>query len=133
MNYAAVGAVNDTKLAEAILYTYREHATWCWPRLLRFPEARGRRWPDAGAVGRSRPGRSRRRGAGRRTGRRHRHCAGNRPDVTGTYPLKLNVAGVRAHRHTDDQSVFVDVRTAWKGGIGHGHMISRRLKPPRPC
>lgn len=44
-------------------------------------------------------------------------------DVTGTYPLKLNVVGVLAPTGTpDDQAVFVDVRTAWIiGGIGHGH------------
>jgi len=44
-------------------------------------------------------------------------------DVTGTYPLKLDVVGVLAPTGTpDDQAVFVDVRTAWIiGGIGHGH------------
>jgi len=44
-------------------------------------------------------------------------------DVSGTYPLKLNVVGVLAATGTpDDEAVFVDVRTAWViGGIGHGH------------
>ncbi|MGI9330498.1 MAG: ABC transporter permease [Gammaproteobacteria bacterium] len=44
-------------------------------------------------------------------------------DVTGTYPLKLRVAGVLAAAGTpDDEAVFVDLRTAWIiGGLGHGH------------
>jgi len=44
-------------------------------------------------------------------------------DVTGTYPLKLRVAGVLAATGTaDDEAVFVDLRTAWIiGGLGHGH------------
>ncbi|UCG73968.1 MAG: ABC transporter permease [Chromatiales bacterium] len=44
-------------------------------------------------------------------------------DVTGTYPIRLNVVGVLAPTGTpDDQAVFVDMRTAWIiGGIGHGH------------
>ena len=44
-------------------------------------------------------------------------------DVTGTYPLKLRVAGVLAATGTpDDDAVFVDLRTAWIiGGLGHGH------------
>ncbi len=44
-------------------------------------------------------------------------------DVTGTYPLKLDVVGVLAPTGTpDDRAVFVDVRTTWIiGGIGHGH------------
>jgi putative ABC transport system permease protein len=44
-------------------------------------------------------------------------------DVTGSYPLKLNVVGVlEAAGGPDDLAVFVDVRTAWViRGIGHGH------------
>jgi len=44
-------------------------------------------------------------------------------DVTGTYPLELSVVGVLAPTGTaDDRAVFVDVLTTWIiGGIGHGH------------
>lgn len=44
-------------------------------------------------------------------------------DLAGTYPLKMNVAGVLATSGTpDDDAVFVDVRTTWViQGLGHGH------------
>ena len=44
-------------------------------------------------------------------------------DVTGNYPLKLQVVGILEPSGTpDDEAVFVDVRTAWIiSGIGHGH------------
>lgn len=44
-------------------------------------------------------------------------------DLAGTYPLKMNVAGVLAASGTpDDDAVFVDVRTTWViQGLGHGH------------
>ncbi|MEL6583852.1 MAG: ABC transporter permease [Pseudomonadota bacterium] len=44
-------------------------------------------------------------------------------DLTGSYPLQLNVVGVLAPTGTaDDQAVFVDIRTSWvMEGIGHGH------------
>lgn len=44
-------------------------------------------------------------------------------DLAGTYPLKMNVAGVLAASGTpDDDAVFVDLRTTWViQGLGHGH------------
>ena len=44
-------------------------------------------------------------------------------DLTGSYPLRMRVAGVLAPSHTpDDDAVFVDLKTAWvMQGLGHGH------------
>ena len=44
-------------------------------------------------------------------------------DITGVYPLKMNVVGVLQPMKTpDDQAVFVDLETAWViEGLGHGH------------
>ncbi len=44
-------------------------------------------------------------------------------DITGVYPLKMNVVGVLKKSHTsDDLAVFVDLKTAWIiEGLGHGH------------
>ena len=44
-------------------------------------------------------------------------------DITGVYPLKMNVVGILEPTGTpDDDVVFVDVRTAWViAGLGHGH------------
>lgn len=44
-------------------------------------------------------------------------------DISGVYPLKMNVVGVLAASGTpDDRAVFVDVKTAWViQGLGHGH------------
>ena len=44
-------------------------------------------------------------------------------DLTGVYPLRMQVVGVLKARHTpDDRAVFVDVKTAWViEGLGHGH------------
>ena len=44
-------------------------------------------------------------------------------DLTGDYPLQLNVTGVLSATGTaDDEGVFVDVKTAWIiAGHGHGH------------
>jgi putative ABC transport system permease protein len=44
-------------------------------------------------------------------------------DLTGVYPLKMNVVGVLKRSFTaDDLAVFVDLKTAWViAGIGHGH------------
>jgi putative ABC transport system permease protein len=44
-------------------------------------------------------------------------------DLTGDYPLQLNVTGVLSATSTaDDEGVFVDVKTAWIiAGHGHGH------------
>lgn len=44
-------------------------------------------------------------------------------DLAGVYPLKMSVVGVLAPSYTsDDNAVFVDLKTAWViGGLGHGH------------
>jgi ABC-type Zn uptake system ZnuABC Zn-binding protein ZnuA len=44
-------------------------------------------------------------------------------DITGVYPLKMNVVGILEPTGTpDDDAVFVDVKTAWViAGLGHGH------------
>jgi len=44
-------------------------------------------------------------------------------DLAGAYPLEMNIVGVLAETGTaDDDTVFVDVKTAWViEGIGHGH------------
>ncbi len=49
--------------------------------------------------------------------------ADNLYDLTGAYPLRLNVRGVLAETGTpDDDAVFCDLRTAWVlEGLGHGH------------
>jgi putative ABC transport system permease protein len=49
-------------------------------------------------------------------------------DVAGVYPLKMPVVGVLAPSHTpDDQSVFVDLKTAWViEGLVHGHQDMSR-------
>jgi len=45
-------------------------------------------------------------------------------DLAGVYPLKMPVAGVLAYSDsTDDDAVFVDLKTAWViEGLAHGHM-----------
>lgn len=45
-------------------------------------------------------------------------------DLAGVYPLKMPVVGVlRPTGTTDDQAIFVDLRTTWViEGLGHGHM-----------
>jgi putative ABC transport system permease protein len=49
-------------------------------------------------------------------------------DVAGVYPLKMPVVGVLVPSHTpDDQSVFVDLKTAWViEGLVHGHQDMSR-------
>lgn len=44
-------------------------------------------------------------------------------DLTGVYPLKMNIVGVLGPADTpDDQAVFVDIKTNWViMGLGHGH------------
>ena len=44
-------------------------------------------------------------------------------DLTGAYPLKMQVVGVLQKVYTaDDLAVFVDLHTAWViAGLGHGH------------
>jgi putative ABC transport system permease protein len=44
-------------------------------------------------------------------------------DLAGVYPLKMTISGVLQKNHTsDDQAVFVDLKTAWViEGLGHGH------------
>ncbi|MHC4450281.1 MAG: ABC transporter permease [Planctomycetota bacterium] len=44
-------------------------------------------------------------------------------DFAGSYPLRMQVAGVLARTHgPDDRAVFVDIKTAWViEGLGHGH------------
>lgn len=44
-------------------------------------------------------------------------------DITGGYPLELQITGILAPtRNSDDDAVFVDVTTAWVlEGLGHGH------------
>ena len=44
-------------------------------------------------------------------------------DITGVYPLKMNIVGILEPTGTpDDDAVFVDVKTAWViAGLGHGH------------
>jgi len=48
---------------------------------------------------------------------------GNIFDLTGSYPLRMRVAGVFAPAHSpDDRGVFVDLKTTWLlEGLGHGH------------
>ncbi len=44
-------------------------------------------------------------------------------DLTGSYPLKMEIAGVLNRTDTaDDRAVFTDIKTAWViDGITHGH------------
>jgi len=44
-------------------------------------------------------------------------------DLAGIYPLKMKISGILQRHHTsDDQAVFVDLKTAWIiEGLGHGH------------
>lgn len=44
-------------------------------------------------------------------------------DLDGVYPLELNIVGILAGTGTtDDEAVFVDIKTSWViAGIGHGH------------
>ncbi|MEM8658436.1 MAG: ABC transporter permease [Pseudomonadota bacterium] len=44
-------------------------------------------------------------------------------DLTGSYPLEMQIVGILAPTQTaDDQAVFVDLNTAWViEGLGHGH------------
>lgn len=44
-------------------------------------------------------------------------------DLSGTYPLRLQIVGILQPAHSpDDQGIFVDVKTSWViGGLGHGH------------
>ncbi|MDB6140869.1 MAG: hypothetical protein JWO94_3941 [Verrucomicrobiaceae bacterium] len=44
-------------------------------------------------------------------------------DIAGIYPLKMRVTGIlEATGTTDDEVIFVDVKTAWLiQGLGHGH------------
>jgi len=44
-------------------------------------------------------------------------------DIAGTYPLKMSVVGVLERTDSsDDEAVFVDVKTAWViAGLAHGH------------
>jgi putative ABC transport system permease protein len=51
-------------------------------------------------------------------------------DLTGVYPLKMDVVGVLKRTHTsDDLAVFVDVKTAWViEGLGHGHQDVTRTR-----
>lgn len=51
-------------------------------------------------------------------------------DLAGVYPLKMNVVGVLERTHgTDDQAVFVDLKTTWIiQGLGHGHEDLRRVQ-----
>ena len=44
-------------------------------------------------------------------------------DISGVYPLKMNVVGVLNKSDTpDDKSVFTDIKTTWViMGLGHGH------------
>ncbi len=44
-------------------------------------------------------------------------------DISGVYPLKMNVAGVLNKSDTpDDKAVFTDIKTTWViMGLGHGH------------
>lgn len=53
-------------------------------------------------------------------------------DLAGVYPLKMEVVGVLARRHTsDDLAVFVDLKTAWViEGLGHGHQDVTQLNDP---
>lgn len=53
-------------------------------------------------------------------------------DLSGVYPLKMHVVGVLAPGHSpDDQSVFVDVKTAWViQGLVHGHEDVSRTRDP---
>jgi len=53
-------------------------------------------------------------------------------DLAGVYPLKMKVVGVLAKTNTsDDQAVFVDLKTAWViQGLGHGHQDVTQLNDP---
>ncbi len=53
-------------------------------------------------------------------------------DLSGTYPLKMHVAGVLRKSHSpDDRAVFVDVKTAWViRGLGHGHQDLAKVEDP---
>lgn len=44
-------------------------------------------------------------------------------DLAGVYPLKMKICGImRPNGTTDDDSVFVDLKTTWViEGLGHGH------------
>ena len=44
-------------------------------------------------------------------------------DLTGEYPLNMDIVGILEHSDTpDDDAIFVDVKTTWViEGIGHGH------------
>ena len=50
-------------------------------------------------------------------------------DLTGVYPLKLNIVGVLRRTHTsDDLGIFVDVKTTWViQGLVHGHADVTKL------
>lgn len=53
-------------------------------------------------------------------------------DLTGIYPLEMNVVGVLAPNHSpDDRAVFVDVKTAWViQGLVHGHQDVTATRDP---
>lgn len=53
-------------------------------------------------------------------------------DLAGVYPLKMKVVGVLAPNHnTDDQGVFVDIKTAWViQGLVHGHKDVTQIQDP---
>jgi len=44
-------------------------------------------------------------------------------DISGVYPLKMNIVGVLKESHSpDDKAIFTDMKTAWViQGLGHGH------------
>ncbi len=49
-------------------------------------------------------------------------------DITGVYPLKMNVVGILQPTGTpDDDAVFVDVKTAWVIG---GLDMATKIPPP---
>lgn len=53
-------------------------------------------------------------------------------DISKTYPLKMQIAGVLAASGTaDDEAVFVDIKTAWVvEGITHGHQAVEQAIDP---
>jgi putative ABC transport system permease protein len=53
-------------------------------------------------------------------------------DLTGVYPLEMNVVGVLAPHHSaDDRAIFVDVKTAWLiQGLVHGHQDLSATRDP---